>query len=179
MENRKFSRTMSFTDDDSAFGSDRAASTTSSTCDSPLNPFGSFRHVGPLPFSMFEDSSSFSSSPLRETSCSRLDSSAENSTHIYMNMLDPSEYEAEIVNSSFFETRTPCDGKDTTLPEDSENPKSDSTTSGMRPLKPSNAAYTLSTPNRRLIAKKLKKLGRCMHGTPTHCEMKFKTLAVF
>lgn len=96
------------------------------SCFSPINPFGSFRHTGVLPYSLFEDSSSFSCSNVNQTStdCS------QNSTHIYINLLDQTNRSivkttkfwtslADEFEDTILSARSACDGKeDTTLVEE-------------------------------------------------------------
>ena len=161
-------------DNDSAFSSDDASSCSSlpegSLCLSDsavdtvnMNPFGSFRHQGPLPYSIFNDSSSFSSSPASQRTSMR--SRFEDSTHIYINLLDKT-------NSSLPETtstsphrqgnelgpRIPGDGKEDTFRQVVTK-------------------HMLSTPSRRHIAKNLKKIGKFLHGASTQ-SFKMQTLAV-
>ena len=141
--------TRSFSDNDSAFSSEQQSSPSCSSdaciCESsfhsedsavastskcPCNPFGSFRHSGPLPYSVFEATSSFSSSP-RRASVNMSSSSFEDSTHIYMNLLDRSDY-SMVKTTKFWSTylstdsrldaslgsRPPCEGKEDTLVSD-------------------------------------------------------------
>lgn len=94
---------------------------TTESCYSPINPFGSFRHTGVLPYSLFEDSSSFSCSHVN-------DSTLQNSTHIYMNLMDQTDY-SMVKTTKFWNSladedttlspRPACDGKeDSTLIEE-------------------------------------------------------------
>jgi len=94
-------------DNDSAFSSegprDSECSCDSCLCDlsfstlgsdmSAINPFGSFKHSGALPHSVFEDSNSFAMSPVSEKTRSYTDcenSIFHDSTHVYMNLLERS-----------------------------------------------------------------------------------------
>ena len=118
------------------------------------NPFGSFRHEGPLPYSMFEDSSSFSCTPTKQKSYCRQSlvnhsnstiNVSSNSTHIYINALD--ETDNRITHS---------DGqtKSTLV-----------------------SAPHAITPNRkRFITKNLKKMGQVLHNVRDH-KLQLKTLA--
>ena len=94
-------------DNDSAFSSegprDSECSCDSCLCDlsfstlgsdmSAINPFGSFKHSGALPHSVFKDSNSFAMSPVSEKTRSYTDcenSIFHDSTHVYMNLLERS-----------------------------------------------------------------------------------------
>lgn len=102
---------------ESSFGT--ADSAVASQNDSAVNPFGSFRHNGPLPYSVFEDSSSFSSSPVSQrTSPISHNSSFEDSTHIYINLLDRSDCSMAKTTrfwSTSCESRPACDGKEDSI----------------------------------------------------------------
>lgn len=102
-----------------------------SSCDStlgplssPSNPFGSFKHTGALPYSMFEDSSSFSCSRVNNTEISAAESSdctLQNSTHIYMNLMNCT-YSNQMKSTCFWidslgetlnmASRPDCEGKE-------------------------------------------------------------------
>ena len=131
-----------------------------SMCDSSLNqddnscinPFGSFKQKGPLPYSLFNDSSSFSSSPAIHRSTSKL----ENSTHIYMNLIDESSCSDFSLEPVCQEPRSLGDGKEASVV---------------------NHHQSLSTPSRKHIAKNLKKLGKFLHGSSAQ-SFTMKTLAV-
>ena len=94
-------------DKDSAFSSEGTRES-ACTCDSCLcdlsfssfgsdmsgvNPFGSFKHSGALPYSLFENSSSFGTSPSITRTISVMDTDdniLQDSTHIYINLIDRS-----------------------------------------------------------------------------------------
>lgn len=99
----------------------------SSSCDSilgsPINPFGSFKHTGALPYSMFEDSSSFSCSRVNYTEITEdsSDCTFQNSTHIYINLVDrtatsqmqTTRYVRNLEDESLSMTSRPeCEGKE-------------------------------------------------------------------
>lgn len=94
-------------DRDSAFSSEgtreSACSCDSCLCDlsfssfgsdlSGVNPFGSFKHSGALPYSLFENSASFGMSPSSTRTCSVMDTddnTLQDSTHMYINLIDRS-----------------------------------------------------------------------------------------
>ena len=148
--------------DESRYSYSILGETSFSTCDSAfkendksrLNPFDSFRQNGPLPYSLFNDSSSFSSSPVIHRSTSKL----ENSTHIYMNLMDQSTCSDCVFSNEPVpqEPRSVGDGKEATLVKH---------------------IHSISTPSRRHIAKNLKKLGKFLHGSSAQT-FTLKTLAV-
>lgn len=214
----EFERTeTSSNDNDSAFSSE-CLSNASCSCDSIdcncqlENPFSSFRHSGPLPYSLFEDSSSFSCSPcIRRHSTMHESDVFDDSTHIYMNLIDASE--TNIVGN-LTRRESFCDGKEELLlqgPEyvnapcdlditykvkswlehtfaesfalESAAPNertidSDTTEFLKLPLAQGSIAKNLSTPKRRLISKKLKKIGKYLRGGTT-CNIRFQTIAMF
>ena len=158
-------------DDDSSYGSlpEGSFGLTDSALDAvsnvTRNPFESFRHQGPLPHSVFDDSSSFASSPMSQRTSSKC--SLENSTHIYINVLDQTSILQDATDhckDSGLGPRTAGDGK-----EDS-NHQCQGITDHL-------LAYGLPTPKRRNIAKNLKKIGKFLHGKTTH-NFEVETLAV-
>lgn len=90
----------------------------SESCQSAINPFGSFRHSGALPYSVFEDSSSFSCSRVDDTMSTEENATFQNSTHIYINTLERTDCDA--VKTTKFWTweheehslRPDCDGQE-------------------------------------------------------------------
>ena len=177
-------------DTDSAFSSDSARGSSSSCCEQsfssidsddlgtcdPVNPFGSFRHKGPLPYSMFEDSSSFSSSPRSHKRSVYNDSSSgqsslEDSTHIYINLLDRSDH--SIVKTTQFWSRSQCPDESYLSPS---HPTIDSEPL-QEPVVHQAITYAMTPNKRRCIAKKLKKVGQLLHNVRNH-NLNFKTLAV-
>ena len=141
----------------------------------PVNPFGSFRHKGPLPCSMFEDSSSFSSSLSHKRSVyndsSSGQSSLEDSTHIYINLLDRTDH--SIVKTTQFWTRSQC------LDESYMRPSQPTLDSEplQEPAIHQAITYAMTPNTRRCIAKKLKKVGQLLHNVRNH-NLSLRTLAV-
>lgn len=103
-----------------------------SSCDSEaeslpsaVNPFGSFRHSGALPYSLFEDSSSFSCSRIDETIISAEEGDTlQNSTHIYINTLDQTDcglvkstkyWSVTQEESILLKSRPECEGKECSI----------------------------------------------------------------
>lgn len=115
-------------DKDSAFSSEGTRESTCS-CDSCLcdlsfssfgsdmsgvNPFGSFKHSGALPYSLFENSASFGMSPRSIRTCSAMDTdddTLQDSTHIYINLIDRSGI-SMVKTTPFWDTHS---GDDATL----------------------------------------------------------------
>lgn len=137
----------------------------SSISDEPVcNPFGSFRHSGPLSYSLFEDPSSFSHSPSRESSSMQICSSDhEDSTHIYMNMLEESEICVEKVSFESLKYRSPPDGKEDSLLCSSDEAKR--TAPQNKPICHHPVSCRLSSTKRRLLAKKMKQMRKILQDT--------------
>jgi hypothetical protein len=126
--------------------------------DTVYNPFGSFRHSGPLSHSIFDDSSSFSHSPVRNiSSIERCSNQHENSTHIYMNMMEESEM---FDNEMNIESRTAPDGKEDSLLCSIDETKG-TEQSNKRVCSPPTSCR-LSSTKRRLLAKQMKQMRKIL-----------------
>ena len=138
-------------DKDSAFSSEGTRESTC-TCDSCLcdlsfssfgsdmsgvNPFGSFKHSGALPYSLFENSSSFGMSPSITRTISIMDTddnTLQNSTHIYINLMDRSRISMPKTtafwnnhsdnDTTLLSSRPDCEGaRDETILDECPSPK--------------------------------------------------------
>jgi len=105
----------------SSFGSDMSG----------VNPFGSFKHSGALPYSLFENSDSFGMSPCSTRTCSVMesnDNTLQDSTHIYINLIDRSEVSmaktTQVWNATLLSSRPDCEGAndETILGENPSHP---------------------------------------------------------